>query len=115
LINEFYIGHVYVFVLPPVWQFPRLSNPLRWTLRHSAARFDKGLRKMLADQPKSTMMSAHIKMYAELCLRTCFTWFHGFIDNGGMRLLRSLNLIMAYDPVARAWSAYLPKFFQKIF
>ncbi|MFQ3184614.1 MAG: hypothetical protein ACI9RO_000395 [Alteromonas macleodii] len=45
LINEISIGHVYAFVLPPVWQFPRLPNPLRWTLRHSAGRLIRAFAK----------------------------------------------------------------------
>jgi hypothetical protein len=49
LTDEMGVGHVYVSGLPPVWIFPRLPNPLRWTLGHRAARFDRGLRKMLAD------------------------------------------------------------------
>ena len=66
LTDEMGVGHVYVSGLPPVWQFPRLPNPLRWTLGHRAARFDRGLRKMLADQTTATMIPAHIKMHADV-------------------------------------------------
>jgi len=66
LTQDIGIGHVYVSGLPPVGQFPRLPNPLRWTLGSRAARFDRGLRKMLATQDNVTMVPVHIKMRAEI-------------------------------------------------
>lgn len=66
LIGPMGIGRVYVSGLPPIGQFPRLPNPLRWTLGHRAARFDRGLRKMLADQQLATMIPANMKMHADV-------------------------------------------------
>ncbi|SLN43017.1 SGNH/GDSL hydrolase family protein [Pseudooctadecabacter jejudonensis] len=40
--------HVYVTGVPPLWQFPRLTGPLRWVLGHQAERFDRALRDHLA-------------------------------------------------------------------
>lgn len=66
LTDDVGVGHVYVSGLPPVWQFPRLPNPLRWTLGSRAARFDRGLRRMLAGQPRATMVPADMSMGADV-------------------------------------------------
>lgn len=66
LTKDLGVGHVYVSGLPPVWQFPRLPNPLRWTLGSRAARFDRGLRRMLESRRDATMVPADISLHADV-------------------------------------------------
>ncbi len=42
------VRRIYYSGLPPMWQFPRLPNPLRWTLGHQAERYDRALRALIA-------------------------------------------------------------------
>lgn len=45
-------------------QFPRLPNPLRWTLGHQAERFDRGLRALLAGRDDATLIPADMRLDA---------------------------------------------------
>ena len=49
--------HVYLSGIPPLWQFPSLLNPLRWTLGHQAERFDRALRQHLAARGDATWIT----------------------------------------------------------
>ncbi|PVA06694.1 SGNH/GDSL hydrolase family protein [Thalassorhabdomicrobium marinisediminis] len=48
---------VYLAGIPPLWQFPVLQNPLRWTLGHQAERFDRALRQHLAARGDATWIT----------------------------------------------------------
>lgn len=56
------VSTVYVSGLPAVSQFPRLPNPLRWTLGHQAERFDRGLRDLVAARPDATLIPADMAL-----------------------------------------------------
>lgn len=56
------VGHVYVSGLPAVSQFPRLPNPLRWTMGHQAERFDRGLRGLVAARGDTTLIPADMAL-----------------------------------------------------
>lgn len=58
LVKTVGIDHVYVSGLPAVSQFPRLPNPLRWTMGHQAERFDRALRGLVASRPDTTLIPA---------------------------------------------------------
>lgn len=66
LTDQLGVGHVYLSGLPPVSQFPRLPNPLRWTLGHRAAQFDSALRQMLIGQDRATMIPADMTLGADV-------------------------------------------------
>ncbi|WP_439142078.1 SGNH/GDSL hydrolase family protein [Pseudooctadecabacter sp.] len=66
LIDTVGIGHVYVSGLPPVYNFPRLTGPLRWAVGHRAARFDRALQTMLKDHPQATHIPASMVIDAEV-------------------------------------------------
>lgn len=52
------VGHIYLSGLPAMSQFPRLPNPLRWTIGHQAERFDQGLRVLVAEREDTTLIVA---------------------------------------------------------
>jgi len=56
------VGHIYVSGLPAVSQFPRLPNPLRWTLGHQAERFDRGLRELVQSRDDTTLIPADMRL-----------------------------------------------------
>lgn len=60
------VGHVYLSGLPAVWQFPRLPNPLRWTMGHQAERFDRGLRSFVARRVDCTLIPADMPLDASV-------------------------------------------------
>lgn len=49
--------HIYFSGIPPLWQFPVLQNPLRWTLGHQAERFDRALRQHLSARGDATWIT----------------------------------------------------------
>lgn len=56
------IEHVYLSGLPAVSQFPRLPNPLRWTMGHQAERYDRGLRGLVATRADTTLIPADLAL-----------------------------------------------------
>lgn len=56
------VGHVYLSGLPAVSQFPRLLNPLRWTMGHQAERFDRALRGVVAERSDTTLIPADMAL-----------------------------------------------------
>ena len=56
------VGHVYVSGLPAVSQFPRLPDPLRWTMGHQAERFDRGLRGLVGARDDTTLIPADMAL-----------------------------------------------------
>ncbi len=52
--------HVYVSGIPPLSQFPRLQNPLRWALGHQAERFDRALRTHLVNRGDATWITLDV-------------------------------------------------------
>ena len=58
--------HVYLSGIPPVIQFPRLPQPLRWVLGHRAAQFDRALRTYMADVPHVSMIAADMPMEGDV-------------------------------------------------
>jgi len=62
LTGQLGVSHVYYSGLPPMLQFPRLPNPLRWTLGHQAHRFDAALRGLLADRDDATWITLDLPL-----------------------------------------------------
>lgn len=58
--------HVYLSGLPAVSQFPRLPNPLRWTMGHQAERFDTGLRAFVASRDDVSLIPADMALNADV-------------------------------------------------
>ena len=58
--------HVYLSGIPPVIQFPRLPQPLRWVLGHRAAQFDRALRVYVKDMPHVSMIAADMPMEGDV-------------------------------------------------
>lgn len=56
------VGHVYLSGLPAVSQFPRLPNPLRWTMGQQANRFDRGLRDLIDGRSDTTLIPADMAL-----------------------------------------------------
>lgn len=65
LIGTVGVGHVYLSGLPAVSQFPRLPNPLRWTMGHQAERFDRGLRGFVATRDDVTLIPADMALHVD--------------------------------------------------
>lgn len=65
LTGQLGVRHVYYSGLPPMFQFPRLPNPLRWTLGHQAQRFDAALRQMLAERSDATWITLDLELGPE--------------------------------------------------
>jgi lysophospholipase L1-like esterase len=66
------VGHVYISGLPAVSQFPRLPDPLRWTMGHQAERFDRGLRDLVAGRGDTTLIPADMALNADNMARDGF-------------------------------------------
>lgn len=60
------VGHVYLSGLPAVSQFPRLPNPLRWTMGHQAERYDRGLRGFVDSRDDVTLIPADMALDASV-------------------------------------------------
>ena len=72
LVTTVGVGHVYVSGLPAVSQFPRLPNPLRWTMGHQAERFDRGLRDLVAQRADTTLIPADMALNVDNMARDGF-------------------------------------------
>ncbi|MCF2872483.1 SGNH/GDSL hydrolase family protein [Octadecabacter sp. G9-8] len=66
------VGHVYLSGLPAVSQFPRLPNPLRWSMGHQAERFDRGLRALVSTRDDTTLIPADMALTADNMARDGF-------------------------------------------
>lgn len=62
LIKTVGVRHIYLSGLPALSQFPRLPNPLRWTMGHQAERFDRGLRTLVATRDDTTLIPADLSL-----------------------------------------------------
>lgn len=62
LLHTVGVGHVYVSGLPAVSQFPCLRGPLRWTLGHQAARYDRALRASVAGRSEAMHIPADMHL-----------------------------------------------------
>ncbi|MEL6959764.1 MAG: SGNH/GDSL hydrolase family protein [Pseudomonadota bacterium] len=63
--NHVGVERIYYSGLPPVSQFPRLPNPLRWTLGTQAERFDLALRDMIAARSDATWITLDLPLGAD--------------------------------------------------
>ena len=66
LIRTVGVGHVYISGLPAVSHFPRLPNPLRWTLGHQAVRYESGLRDFVDRRAHASLIPADMPLDASV-------------------------------------------------